>query len=309
MTKTRKSIITGAIAISISAMLWGMDGIILTPRLYNLEVSYVVFILHAIPFLIMNLFFFKEYFQLKRFDKNDVFTMLLVAVFGGAIGTIAIVKALFLLNFQQLTIVVLLQKLQPVFVISLAAILLKEKLRRNFILWAALAIISGYFMTFGFRLPNFNTGANTLYASLLALLAAFSFGSSTVFSKKILMKYDFKTATFFRYGFTTMIMFIVVIMSGNLNQFSVTTSSNWIFFLIIGITSGSGAIFLYYYGLNKVKAIISTICELFFPITAIVLDYFVNHTILSTVQWVSAIVMIFSIISLNANNTSVSNHK
>ncbi len=305
MTKTRKSIITGTIAISFSAMLWGMDGIVLTPRLYNLEVTYVVFILHTLPFLIMNFFFFREYKNIKNFSRTDVFFLLLVAIFGGVLGTISIVKALFLLNFQKLTIVVLLQKLQPVFAISLAALLLKERIRRNFLLWAGLAIISGYFMTFGLRLPDLNTGANTIYASLLALLAAFSFGSSTVFSKKILQRYNFKTATFYRYGFTALIMLLVVSIGGNLNQIFETTPINWLFFLLIAFTSGSGAIFLYYFGLNKVKAIIATICELFFPITAVLLDYFVNHTILSWVQWVSAAVMIFAIINLNAHNTKV----
>lgn len=303
MTKTRKSIIIGTIAISFSAMLWGLDGVVLTPRLYNLDVFYVVFVLHAIPFIIMNFFFSKEYSKIKLFNRSDYTTLLLISVFGGAIGTIAIVKALFLVNFEQLTVVILLQKLQPVFAISLAAILLKEKLKKNFLLWAGLAIISGYFMTFGFKLPDFNSGGNTIYASLLALLAAFSFGSSTVFSKKILLKYDFKTATFYRYGITSLFMFIIVIIGGKLPQFYQTTTENWIYFSLIAITTGSGAIFLFYYGLTRVKAIISTICELLFPITAIILDYFVNGTILSTVQWISATVMISSIIILNARNT------
>jgi len=303
MTKTRNSIITGTIAISLSAMLWGLDGVILTPRLFNLDVFYVVFILHAIPFFIMNFFFSKEYSHIKQFSKSDYSTLIIISIFGGAIGTLSIVKALFLVNFQQLTVVILLQKLQPIFAISLAAILLKERLRKNFIFWASLAIVSGYFMTFGLKLPDFNAGSNTIYASLLAILAAFSFGSSTVFSKKILGKIDFKTATFYRYGFTTAFMLIIILITGKYDQFAVTTTQNWIYFLLIAITTGSGAIFLYYYGLTRVKAIIATICELFFPITAIILDYFVNNTILSTVQWIGAVIMIFSIISLNAMNT------
>ena len=309
MLKTRKSIITGTIAISLSAILWGLDGVVLTPRLFNLDVFYVVFILHAIPFAIMNLFFAKEYSKLKLFNKSDYFTLIIISVFGGAIGTLSIVKALFLVNFQQLTVVILLQKLQPVFAISLAAILLKERLRRNFLLWAVIAIIAGYFMTFGFRLPNIDSGSNTIYAALLALLAALSFGSSTVFSKKILRNYDFKTATFYRYGFTSLFMFFVLLIGGKFPQFFETTTENWIYFLLIAITTGSGAIFLYYYGLTRVKAIIATICELFFPISAVILDYFVNGTVLSTVQWISAIVMIFAIISLNASNTKVSASK
>ncbi len=306
MIKTRRSIITGTIAISFSAMLWGLDGVVLTPRLFNLDVFYVVFMLHAIPFVIMNFFFFKEYSKIRIFSKADYLTLIIISIFGGAIGTLAIVKALFLVNFEQLTVVILLQKLQPVFAISLAAILLKEKLRRSFLLWATIAIISGYFMTFGFKLPSFNTSGDTIYASLLAILAAFSFGSSTVFSKKILQKYNFKTATFYRYGITSLFMFFIILFGGKFPQFYQVTTENWIYFLLIAITTGSGAIFLYYYGLTRVKAIIATICELFFPMTAIILDYFVNGTILSTVQWISAIIMIFAIISLNATNTKVS---
>lgn len=306
MIKTRRSIITGTIAISISAILWGLDGVVLTPRLFNLDVFYVVFMLHAIPFLIMNFFFFKEYSKIKIFSKSDYFTLTVISIFGGAIGTLAIVKALFLVNFEQLTVVILLQKLQPMFAISLAAILLKEKLKRNFLLWATIAITAGYFMTFGFKLPNFNSNSNTIYASMLAILAALSFGSSTVFSKKILFKYDFKTTTFYRYGFTSLFMLIILLFSGKFQQIHQTSTENWIYFLLIAITTGSGAIFLYYYGLTRIKAIIATICELFFPITAIILDYFVNGTILSTVQWISAIIMIFAIISLNASNTKAS---
>lgn len=306
MIKTRASIITGTIAISISAMLWGLDGVVLTPRLFNLDVYYVVFMLHAIPFVIMNFIFYKEYSKIIVFTKTDYLTLIIISVFGGAVGTLSIVKALFLVNFEQLTVVILLQKLQPLFAISLAAILLKEKLRRNFLLWATIAIISGYFMTFGLKLPSFDNSSNTIYASLLALLAAFSFGSSTVFSKKILQKYDFKTATFYRYGITSVFMFLVVLLSGKFSQIYQTTNENWLYFLLIALTTGSGAIFFYYYGLMRVKAIIATICELFFPLTAIILDYFVNRTILSTVQWIGAVVMIFAIISLNAKSTKVS---
>lgn len=299
---TGKKKIIGAIAVSIASMMWGFDGVVLTPRLYNLDVAYVVFILHLIPFTIMNTFLFREYRHLKTFSKEDYFIFFLIALFGGAIGTLSIVKALFLVNFQQLTVVVLLQKLQPVFAITLAAIILKEKLRGRFILWAGIAIVASYFLVFGFKLPDFNTARNTIYASLFALLAAFSFGTSTVLSKKILNKYPFQASTFFRYGFTTIIMLVIVLITGSYNQFSVTTNENWLFFLIIGLTTGSGAIFLYYFGLIRIRAIIATICELFFPVSAIIFDYIFNHKTLNTVQWIAAVVMIFAIIKLNQPN-------
>lgn len=300
--KSKKTII-GAIAVSLASMMWGFDGVVLTPRLYNLNVVYVVFVLHLIPFLIMNIFLHKEYRHLKSFTSQDYLTFFLVALLGGAIGTLAIVKALFLIDFRHLTVVVLLQKLQPVFAIALAVFLLKERLKNKFILWASVAVVASYFLVFGFNLPDFNTGANTIYAALYSLLAAFSFGCSTVFSKKILLKYSFYTSTFYRYGFTLLIMLIFVSVAGKFNQFSVTTNENWMFFLIIAFTTGSGAIFLFYYGLVRIRAIIATICELFFPISAIFFDYIVNGKILSPVQWVAAVLMIFSIIKLNEQNS------
>ena len=299
MISNKKNIILGAIAISISAILWGFDGIVLTPRLYNLDVGYVVFMLHFVPFLIMNLFLFRQYREIKRFTREDMFFMGLIAIFGGALGTLAIVKALFLVNFQHLTIVVLLQKLQPVFGIALASIILKEKLGKNYILWASIAMLGGYFLTFGLHLPNLGSGANTLYAAMFALLASFSFGSSTVFSKKILGKFSFQTATFYRYGFTSLLMLIYVLITGAITQFQITTQLNWIIFLVIAFTTGSGAIFLYYFGLTRVKAIVSTICELFFPISAIIFDYIFNGVSLSLIQWFSAVLMIFAIVNLN----------
>ena len=113
----------GAIAVALSAMLWGVDGILLTPQLYNLNTAFVVFVIHLFPFLLMNVFFFREYRHLKTMTRSDLIYFLLIALFGGALGTLAIVKSLFLLHFNSLSVVVLLQKLQPVFAVILARII------------------------------------------------------------------------------------------------------------------------------------------------------------------------------------------
>lgn len=299
----RNILVLSAIAISIAATMWGLDGVVLTPRLSNLDVSFVVFILHAFPFLLMHSFLYGEYKNLRLFSARDFLLISIVALLGGAIGTIAIVKALFLVNFKELSIVVLLQKLQPVFAITLAAIILKEKVSKYFLVWASVAVMGGYFLTFGFKAPNLGTGSNTPLAALYALLAAFSFGSSTVFSKMILQKFDYKTATFFRYGFTSVIMFLIVMFAGKFAQFNQVTPGNIIIFTIIAFTTGSGAIFLFYFGLKHLKAIVAIICELFFPISTIVFDYIFNGNRLTAVQWLSAAVMIFAIINLNDSQT------
>ncbi len=305
----KQKTIVGASAISFAAILWGLDGVVLTPRLYALPIGYVVFIFHMLPFLIMNFFFGRQYRKLKVFNTSDYIYLLLVAVLGGAVGTLSIVHALFLVGFKELSVVVLLQKLQPVFGIVMAALILKERLGPRYILWASIAIAGGYFLTFGLETPRLDAGENTAVAAGFALLAAFSFGSSTVFSKKVLWKYNFATTTFYRYGFTAVLMLIYVLAAGEMHNISETNTAQWGIFLLIAFTTGSGAIFLYYYGLKNVKAIVSTICELFFPLSAILFDYWINDYKLSWVQWISVAVMLVAIIQLNRTQARVRQKK
>jgi drug/metabolite transporter (DMT)-like permease len=243
----------------------------------------------------MQPFFYKKYKELAVHTWKETGSMFLVSLFGGALGTLCIVKSLFLVNFNHLSAIVLLQKLQPVFAITLAAIFLKEKMKSSFALWAALAIGAGYFLTFGWNLPQIDGGQDMIYAALFALLAAFSFGASTVFSKYSLNSFSFSSATFFRYGFTTFIMLIYMLFTWNWTQFQIATPQNWLIILLICTTTGGGAIFLYYYGLRKINAMTSTIMELFFPISAIIFDYLFNGTIFSPIQWAAALLMLFCI--------------
>ena len=67
----------GATAIILAATMWGFDGVVLTPRLFSLNnIGFVVFMLHLVPFVLMNTFLFKEYKKLK----SDV-TIILVCIF------------------------------------------------------------------------------------------------------------------------------------------------------------------------------------------------------------------------------------
>ncbi|MDR0364341.1 MAG: DMT family transporter [Bacteroidales bacterium] len=292
--------VVGAIAVAFAAILWGLDGVVLTPHLFNLNVIFVVFILHLIPFILMQPVFYKEYVELARHNWKEIGGLFLAALFGGALGTVCIVKALFLVHFNHLSVIVLLQKLQPVFAITLAAIFLKEKLHSKFILWAALALIAGYFLTFEFHLPDFNHDGTLIQASLFALLAAFAFGSSTVLSKYSLNNFKYTTATFFRYGFTTLITLVLVTITWQWGQFAVASPENWLYIMIICMTTGSGAIFLYYYGLRRISAMTSTILELCYPLSAIIFDYVFNKQTLSWIQWIAAAIMLLCILMLNS---------
>ncbi|MBT8387871.1 MAG: DMT family transporter, partial [Ignavibacteria bacterium] len=163
----------------LAASLWAVDGIVLRPLLYNLPVTLVVFVESIIVALLLTPIMAKHFGKLKSLTYRDWLAFVGVALFGGAIGTMAITKALFYVNYVNLSIVILIQKLQPVFALVLAGVLLKEKLTKKFFFWAGFAIIGAYFMTFGLHLPELKTGDKTVLAAIFALIAAISFSSST----------------------------------------------------------------------------------------------------------------------------------
>lgn len=298
-TKKNSSKFLAPFFVVIAASLWAVDGIVLRPSLYSLPVPLVVLVESAIVAILLTPFFIKRFSSLKSLQTKDWIAFAGVALLGGAVGTMAITKALFYVNFVNLSVVILLQKLQPVFAIALATIFLKEKLPKEFFLWAGLAIIGAYFMTFGLSAPNFSTGDKTTIAALFALLAAFSFSSSTVLSKRALRNVDYEMGTYLRFLFSAIIMLIIASTTGDISNLNEITTKQIIIFLIIAFTTGGAAIFLYYYGLKRISASVASICELAFPLTAVVLEYFVHGNILSPIQWIGAAVLLMSILMVS----------
>jgi len=288
----------GAALICFSAALWGLDGVVLTPRLANLSVPFVVFLLHAIPFILMQPFLLGSYARLRSMPLRGWLALALVALTGGLLGTLSIITALFLVDFNQLSVVVLLQKLQPLFALVLAAVLLKERVSLRFLAWATVALVGAYLLTFGLSAPDAQANAITLRAALWAVVAAAAFGSATVLGKLLLGALDFKDATFGRYGMTAAMALLYLAVAGIGLPFAAVTDVNWAVILVISLTTGSGAVFLYYFGLTRVRASVATICELCLPLSAILLDYLVNRSILSAWQWFGAGLLVGAILRI-----------
>lgn len=279
-----------------AASLWAIDGIVLRPSLYNLPVTLVVFIESTVVALLLTPFMYKYFDDAKKLTLKDWLAYFGVALLGGAIGTMAITKALFYVNYVNLSIVILIQKLQPVFAISLAAIFLKERQPREFFFWASLAIIGAYFMTFGLHIPVISAEDKTTMAVLFALLAALSFSSSTVLSKRALKNVSFELGTYLRFAITSIVMLIIVLATGTINNVADVSTKQFYIFILIAFTTGGPAIFLYYYGLKRISASVASICELAFPLTAVILEFVLRDNILGPVQWVGAIILLFSIL-------------
>ena len=284
----------GPLFIILAALLWSFDGV-LRRGLYSLPPSVVVFYEHLVGLVILLLLIPKWWADLKKMTKKEWIAISLVSLFSGALGTIFYTAALGKINYIQYSVVVLLQQLQPIWAIGAAAILLKEKITKNFILWAVVALVAAYFVTFKDLRVNLTTGAGTAIAALLAISAGFLWGSSTAISKYVLNKVSFLTATALRFLLAPIFAFGFIAYLGQTASLSAVTSAQWVSLLLIAFSTGMVALGIYYYGLKKTPARVTTICELVWPASAIFIDYFYFHQTLSLTQILGVIVLLFAI--------------
>jgi len=287
---------SGPVFILIAATLWAFDGLI-RQHLYSLPPITIIFFEHLFGLIILTPFILK-YLRDIKLSGRERWLIVLISVLSGLFGTLWFTTALGKVYFISISVVFLLQKLQPIFAITTARIFLKEKFDKRYVKWAVLAIVAAFFVTFKNGYVNFATGEGTIIAALYALGAAFAWGSSTTFSKMLLGKIDFKVSTFYRFLITAIIALPFWFLFGHSAEaanLALPTMSQIGWLLLIAISTGMVALLIYYKGLAKTSVHISTILELTFPFIAIILDMIVNHNILSFSQWVAAIVLVFSI--------------
>jgi len=283
-------------AIIFAALLWSLDGF-LRQELYNVSSFLIVVIEHVIGAIVFLPFLLKGKSEISAMGQRAWSSIFWISVFGGLLGLFFYTKALSYINYIDLSVVVLLQKFQPLFAISLAAVVLKERITKRFLLLAIMALMGGYFVTFG--LNTIASGDDkTIIAALLALLAAFCWGSSTVLGKHALKTLSFPVVTALRLSVTAIIAVVVLIAVRGYSEISVITILQWKIILLIVFTTGSVALFIYYYGLKHVKASHSTIYELFWPLSAVAIDWIVRGRVLSPVQYLGGAVLIIAIILL-----------
>lgn len=290
----KKILSFGPLFVVIAALLWSFDGV-LRISLYSLPPSVIVFYEHLLGAVILLFLSFLWIKDLKKMSKKEWVAITIVSLFSGALGTILYTAALGKINYTQFSVVVLLQQLQPIWAISAAAILLKEKITSKFLLWAAVALAAAYLVTFRDLTVNLSTGNQTAIAGLLALSAGVLWGTSTAISKYVLNKVSFLTATALRFYLAPIFAFLFIVSQNQTSALFSLTTPQWATLLLITLTTGLVALGFYYYGLKKTPARVTTLCELVWPASAIFIDYFYFHKTLSVTQILGVALLLFAI--------------
>ena len=291
-----------ALAVIGAAILWSLDGYI-RQNLFALPSFLIISLEHVIGAIIFFPLLIKGWTEIYTLSQRGWISVLWISICGGVLGTFFYTKALSYVEYIDLSVVVLLQKLQPFFAIALAAVILREKITKRFFILAVTAVVGGYLITFGNN-PIANWNDKTIIAALLALLAAFSWGSSTVLGKHALNQISFMTITALRLTITAAITLFIIISNSQYELITEMSFTNWSYIILIVISSGSIALFIYYYGLNHLPASHVTIYELFWPLSAVTIDWFIYERVMTAYQFIGAIILLTSIVLLSNENTT-----
>ncbi|MBP7966767.1 DMT family transporter [Candidatus Woesebacteria bacterium] len=262
----------GPFIIMLAASFWAIDALFRTQLTYTIPSASIIFLEHLIGFICLLPLFIRNFSEIKNLKKTDWLNFIALTVVSSVAGGLLFTQALSA-SFAQKDFItpLLLIKLQPVFVIGLSALFLKEKLTIRFCIAALFALCGSYIMSFGFMPINLSLEGKVL-VYVLALGATFCWGIGTILSKRALSQVSFQTATTLRYGIAIPVALIFAYILGQTYNFGqLGFEQIWRFLIIGAVTGGAAAIFIYYWGLRHTQAKVSTIAELIFPLVSLII--------------------------------------
>lgn len=289
---------SGPLLIVIAASLWAIDGIV-RRNLYSLSPGIIVFFEHFIGSILLLPIVAKS-FRKEKLNKKEWTAMGVISLFSGLLGTFLFTSALQMTHYISFSVVFLLQKLQPIFAIITARILLKEQINKKYGVWAGVALVAAYFITFPNGVVNLNTGDKTFIAALCALGSAVVWGSTTAFSRYVLLKHNDVYVTGLRFWITTLLALIFITGTGQQSAALTVTWVQFAQFVFIAFSTGMVGLLIYYKGLKKTPVRISTILELTFPFLAIIIDVVLYKSVLAPIQMGAALVLLFSMYKIGS---------
>jgi DME family drug/metabolite transporter len=288
--------LNGPILVGLAAFLWATDALIRYPAIDRIDPTFIVFVEHVLAVLIL-----LPWLYLK--SKKDIFSLnpqeWLAAIFSG-IGGSAIGTVFFTASFLYInpSVAVLLQKLQPVMVVVIAYMLLGERPERKFYIWGLVAIGAAVVLSFPDFNFNFISSGVDLHSKGIqyAFGAAFLWAASTVSGKILLKKTKPSVAAFWRFFFGLVALTVLMFSAKSTPHHLTQVSGDTLFpLLYLSLIPGLLAMLVYYTGLSRTPASVTTFIELVYPIGAVILNTAILHTPLVPVQTVAGLILVAAV--------------
>ncbi|MEF2967656.1 DMT family transporter [Paenibacillus sp. M1] len=287
----------------LGAALWGVDPLFRLILLKSITSAQIVLVEHIIIALCMAPVLWKNRRELKTVGWKQVGALLFISWGGSAIATILFTMGL---GSGDANAVLLLQKLQPLFAIVMARILLKESLPRRFGFLFIIALIGTYLLTFGFTVPFGHWNNFVQVGSLLSLGAAALWGGSTVMGRLMVGEMKYETVTSLRFILALPLLAGLAWHEGaawNLPSGGAAMAAFSLNMLGQALLPGLLSILVYYKGLTTTKASVATLAELSFPMVGVLLNWIAFNQIITVAQAVGFVLIWAALFAISRQNS------
>ena len=279
----RLAIVPGVVLVATAAALWGTDALFRKPLEQSTSAATIVFGEHVILVLITLPLIVPAMRALFAAGTRYVLAGLAVGAGASAVATILFTQAF--VHGDPITPVVL-QKVQPLIAIAAARVLLGEEPRKRFAWFVVPALVGVWLLAFP---QPFEIHASGLEPIALALGAAVLWGLGTVFGRYLARRLAFEHVVTVRFSFGLVASAIALPILGA-PAFASAHDTLWIAYL--AIVTGLLALSLYYIGLQRTPAMLASIAELAYPVTAVIVGYVAFGATLVWSQWLGVILTV-----------------
>lgn len=275
--------------IAVAACLWGFSALLREPLAKQLPALTVVLAEHVVLVLLVSPWLVSA---VRAVASSSLRTQLGVLVIGA--GSSALATVMFTAAFRVGDPVTpqVLQKLQPVLAIMLAAVVLGERITPRFPLFAVPALVGAWLLTFPDPLA---VSVQSLLGAALAVGAALLWAAGTVLGRLVSAELSFLHVTTLRFTVGLVTLAVLAVVTGASVEVPLQLVPRLV---VLAAVPGLLALVLYYLALRRTPALRATLAELAFPLTAAVVGVALMGAFLDGTQWLGFGTVLASVVSL-----------
>lgn len=281
--------------VALAAALWGTDALFRRGLALELPATTVVVYEHIILAAIMLPMLVK--IPWRRLSLSDRFSLVLIGAGASALATVLFTMSF---RFGDPNTPLLLQKIQPFVAIIGARLLLGERMRPRFGVYATIAVAAAWLITFPSPLQ---ISVQHLLPGVLAACAAALWGMGTVLGRRMSDTLSFVQIAAARFGIGLPAALVLVLLIPG-REVSVVEhlaigTGDIVPLLLLALVPGLISLLIYYRGLRATPASAATIGELAFPLAALTVNYLAFGAVLTLTQAVAVVVLSATLVMMS----------
>ena len=277
----------GVVLVAVAAAMWGTDPIIRKTMSGTTSATTIVFGEHVILVALTLPLLLPALRSVFRAGPRYVLAAVVVGAGASAIATILFTDAL--IGHSDFITPVVIQKVQPLVAVAAAAALLRERPRPSFA-WFFLPALAGFWLVN--QAHPLDPSAKGAVVIAEASGAAILWALGTVLGRYLSRELEFQHVLSLRFFFGLIACAIALPVMG---APAYSNGHDSVLILYLALVTGLFALALYYYGLQRTPAVLSSLAELTYPAVAVIAGIYAYDQQLRWTQWIGVALILGSV--------------